>query len=815
MIALRSFTGLIPKSDATKLPDNAAKVAINCDFTSGRLAGLQTMSDSGVPGGLGGFIYSNGGGTYKPYSLDYDADFARSPVLQDDHKRFYWTGKNAGVTEFKFARYADNTGSSPTTSYKVGVAEFSAATALAAVSVTKESLAPPVEMSELSDTSVRIHLVDAAGVTLTEVVPTGFGAVGTSVKGWHKQYWFTAPKAPNAYSEITASTVKYRKAQVTASISGTNAINALFDVWEVKSGDTYVTKYAKLVSGGSLYGYDAEGVSTSIAGQTRFLTNAQGQQAAVTVLDEYRISADGSAFPSDLESYSATAASDAVGDYAFLAKFSFTFQGVKYTADIGMGTQKSLFAGVQDAVEAWLTKDATDPTKFYINFAFGTPLPAESRAYIFTFLNRLGEESAPFGPVDLTLDPGKEQVQVKVLKSFIDPAIAATNGRYPLYGIRVYRATGASGSVNYHYACTAKLASGATTLPGETDISFTSDTAAYYFVDDKSPTTLGDACTTVDFITDVTELQKLQGLTTLYNGILGAFKDNEVWFCEPYMPWSWKRSCVHTIPHRIVALLPQEQGVYILTEGFPYYASGASPEEMVPTKLTGQFPCIHKNAATVVNGQAVYISPDGPVFLEGSMAKLDALSFNRESWRRDWVSYVQSGGSIRLSAYGHRLIAFFTPPAGSIKAYIIDMDTQSLTNYDETEIKAAFSVPPGAFGQWADNLAIFTGSGNWKLLAGNLSSGLTWTYETKDFILPKPANLGAYQMFGSGSVVLKVYADNVLKHTVTVALSDAGTIGRLPSGFLAAKWSFRFEATANAVLREAYIATSPSEFANA
>jgi hypothetical protein len=157
----------------------------------------------------------------------------------------------------------------------------------------------------------------------------------------------------------------------------------------------------------------------------------------------------------------------------------------------------------------------------------------------------------------------------------------------------------------------------------------------------------------------------------------------------------------------------------------------------------------------------------------------------------------------------------YDPPAGVTKAAVLDFETSAITTYEGDSILNTVNVPPGAFGQVTDNLVFYSGSGNWKGFAADQTSALAWTHHSKDFIVPKPINFGAYQLFGTGTVTLKSYADDVLTHTVTVTLSDSGTIGRFPSGFLAAKWSFRFEATANTVLKEALFGVSPWEFANA
>ena len=127
MISIGQFTGIIPKIDSTKLPDNAASESMDCVFTYGKVSGFPLPHDVGAPftNSESGYVYIDSDDSTKFYSFPYDADFVRSPVQQDDHKRIYWTGKHAGVTEFKFMRVDDNLASvTPAVTYKVGVAQF-------------------------------------------------------------------------------------------------------------------------------------------------------------------------------------------------------------------------------------------------------------------------------------------------------------------------------------------------------------------------------------------------------------------------------------------------------------------------------------------------------------------------------------------------------------------------------------------------------------------------------------------------------------------------------------------------------------------
>ena len=67
MIAINQFTGIVPKLDATKLPDNAATVAVDCDFTGGRIAGLPLPHDTGpsYPAAASAYAYTDSSETVE------------------------------------------------------------------------------------------------------------------------------------------------------------------------------------------------------------------------------------------------------------------------------------------------------------------------------------------------------------------------------------------------------------------------------------------------------------------------------------------------------------------------------------------------------------------------------------------------------------------------------------------------------------------------------------------------------------------------------------------------------------------------------
>jgi hypothetical protein len=189
--------------------------------------------------------------------------------------------------------------------------------------------------------------------------------------------------------------------------------------------------------------------------------------------------------------------------------------------------------------------------------------------------------------------------------------------------------------------------------------------------------------------------------------------------------------------------------------------------------------------------------------MQGAQASLTTSFqfFTRKDWQDKFGTKLSK---MRLNAHDGSLVVWFEDgtPGFLIR---FEEETSSLTNLSEP-IYAAFVHP------LADALYVSNGNSIYEFRAGNTRKSLAWW--SKDFIVPKPTNFGAMQLIGSGSLTLEVYADGTMTHTQAVSLDDRGfAIVRLPSGFLARRWSFKF--TGSAEISEAYLANSVTELQNA
>ena len=110
----------------------------------------------------------------------------------------------------------------------------------------------------------------------------------------------------------------------------------------------------------------------------------------------------------------------------------------------------------------------------------------------------------------------------------------------------------------------------------------------------------------------------LRGMTGIPNGIMAAFLDNTVAFCEPYVPYAWPLEYQVTTEFPIVGLGVFDQTLFVGTTGNPYFVTGAHSANMSATKLDSNQSCVSRRSIVGVQGGVLYASPDGLCLASGA-----------------------------------------------------------------------------------------------------------------------------------------------------------------------------------------------------
>ena len=207
----------------------------------------------------------------------------------------------------------------------------------------------------------------------------------------------------------------------------------------------------------------------------------------------------------------------------------------------------------------------------------------ETRAYIFTYVSEWGEESAPSPASELIEIDQNDTVLVTRSASVVAPPYG------PLTHWRLYRSS--TTEIGAAYQLVDEIAIGTLT-----------------YNDAKLQEELQEVCPS---LTWVEPPAIMLGLVGLPNGIMAGFFGKTLCFAEPFHPYAWPVEYQLTVEHNIVALGVFGQTLVALTEGNPYYVSGADSASMSAQKLESTQACVSKRSVASAEGAVIYASPDG------------------------------------------------------------------------------------------------------------------------------------------------------------------------------------------------------------
>ena len=409
--------------------------------------------------------------------------------------------------------------------------------------------------------------------------------------------------------------------------------------------------------------------------------------------------------------------------------------------------------------------------------AAGETAVSEFRAYSYSYVNQYGEESGLAPP--FTVDVIEGQPITLTYANLSDSA-----GYCPVSFIRIYRtATGSSG----------------------TDYAFVDEIPRNLATPTYTDTVAGDALgAPSQSAAYEAPPQDLKGLCVMNNGILAAFRGNELYFMEPYLPYAYIPSTIKPLPHTIVGICPTEDGLYVTTRAHPYLITGVSPDTMTDRRVTAIQAGVSKGSICNVGSSVVYASNDGLVAMRGVDASLD-LSFSfftREVWRD---LYKDKLPVMRLNAHDGNLVVWFED---GTPGFLIRMEEGATSLARLTDpIYAAFMYPVG------DALYVAQGSSVYEFKGGSSNKAFTW--RSRDVIVAQPTNFGCIALVGSGSVTYTVRADDAVVRTQTVTLDGTDiNVYRLYSGFMKRRWSVEINGASGSEVREVYLANNPRELKN-
>lgn len=336
---------------------------------------------------------------------------------------------------------------------------------------------------------------------------------------------------------------------------------------------------------------------------------------------------------------------------------------------------------------------------------------AETRAYVYTYISTFGsvlEESAPSPAASVSTYPTGATVTVNGFSTAPNAAAG-----YNITAVRIYRSVTSSSTAQYLYV-------------GEVAVNPTTGAAAGSFSDTVAAANLGVAIPSFTYTPPPTGLK---GLIAMPNGILAGFTDNQVWFCEPYLPHAWPVAYMMTVGAPIVGLGVFGQTLVVCTTQSPYLITGSQPGAMSQEKVPLPEPCVSKKSITSDQFGVLYASPNGLVSIApGTQDVISRQLFTRDEWQ----TYIPS--SIVGVVYQNMYIGFYQ--AGDVKAALIIMrgDTPPLVQLD-VSAQAVFVER-----STANVFVVRPSDNNIYQLDADPVNNMFYEWKSKKFILPEPTN---------------------------------------------------------------------------
>lgn len=231
--------------------------------------------------------------------------------------------------------------------------------------------------------------------------------------------------------------------------------------------------------------------------------------------------------------------------------------------------------------------------------------------YVYTFVNDIGEESAPSFASTTVLRPDGVSITVTTPT---DVPTGIDNSDWQVATKRIYRATTGATGTFYRFVAEIPLAQDE-------------------YVDAIADTELGEIL--------ASELWALppvgmRGMLALPNGVMAGFSKNQLCLSAQNRPHAWPVEYRLTVDTDIVAIGAIDTTVVIATQKFIYLAVLTDPAAASMAKLEVPQSCVSKRSLAYLIGiGVVFASPDGLIAVagNGNVRNLTSGVFTREQWQ--------------------------------------------------------------------------------------------------------------------------------------------------------------------------------------
>lgn len=436
----------------------------------------------------------------------------------------------------------------------------------------------------------------------------------------------------------------------------------------------------------------------------------------------------------------------------------------------------------------------------------GTVALATTRAYVYTYINLYGEESAPSPPQNPL--PAGNADGTWTITGIADVSGSLYTGYAPESKKRLYRSvTGQSGATTFYMVADIPL--GTTT--------YTDNSAV-----------LTDATIVNNLQLESTTWSPapadMQGFALMPNGFMIGWRDSDVFFSVPYRVHAWPAELDVSTEYPIVGQGIFGQTCVLCTQGFPEVISGISPYTTALAKTTMMEPCLNRGSIISTQSGVYYASQNGLINVgPNGVNNITQQLITKEDWGKEY-----SPQFLRACKYQNgylALRAFPAPNDNARSAFYLDLTDLRTAVSELSEFDSARNVQTDI---WSGE--VFTIQSGMVQLHDPAPSGssikfLPYLWKSKEFQYVMKTNFGAYALFWDqdrfdntsteGTDILaagvatrmRVWADRTLVYDQTVPAN--GDPIRLPSGFKALLW--QFEVRGRAPVYKLHVASTVKE----
>lgn len=653
-ISVQGFRGMIPRIASHLLPTSCAQTAYNCRLLNGNLVPMaQTATIQIFPGGPFKSIFW----LLRTYWLRWTqiVDVARSFVLGDDSGRIFFTGTDVPrVTNVLYA--TTGVGTYPISSLKLGV---------------------PIPIDPITFVQIFTGVTPTPGTDTTSFdgsTLSGLTIVGTVMLD-------AANGNPAPSIQISGNTPSCAYFDSGAGNQPYNVFNVDFNI---AAGQMDIRFSCDSAGRGSGYRIISSGGTAKVrwGDFTDWNSNNHNLTDPVTGIaisqnTWYTAKIIVQAMGSTTYTVTLTVMSGASVVYTS----SFNTQRI-YGTFYGFWTPDPSSTVRVDNISAMAAGSATAlPASGNPNMDTSVVVP-EITNYVWTYVNTFGDESAPAPfSADVVISTAlSRDLFIPAAPNAADQAVYGANyiADYGIIGRRLYRALGTPAVY--------LLVADETQLPN--GINAFADTVEDSALQEPLPTEGWD-------LPD----PNMQNILALPNGIMAGSIGNQLCLSVIGHPSAWPLDFRLPTDTNIVALGNIDTTIVVLTQGFPYIASGTDPSNYGMAKLERSYACVSKRSVSYMRGVGViYASTCGLVTIVGAGLRLLTEEYFTE---KEWTEQINPS-SIIGSVKDDRYVGYFSLDGSHWRGFEFDPKagevSQGFTLIDESpNFDATASHPEGFF----------------------------------------------------------------------------------------------------------------------